>query len=174
MQVFTLRGLTLDRCRDCGRVWLDLNEVDALLGTVEVTLSDTEVDQPCPRGHGPMMSGAVKEQPAVICATCRGAWVVDTLSPSETEAPKPPVPKSATAAKPKPHVSEVHVSCELCGKQVPLSRAVNTHRGTLCRECELKPPPHGEQAPYERYLSTSDDTGAKIGRILQLFVDTED
>ena len=32
MQVFFVRGLELDRCRGCGRVWLDLDEVDRTFG----------------------------------------------------------------------------------------------------------------------------------------------
>lgn len=175
MQVFTLRGLELDRCRECSRVWLDLNEVDALLGTVEVRTSDTEVDQPCPRGHGPMMSGAVKEQPAIICSTCRGAWLIDTVSPAEAPAPKEPTRPAPVRppkeAKPGAPVSAVQVTCELCAKKVPLSEAANTSRGMLCRSCELTPPNPGELSPYERYLGPGQDSGAAVGRVLKALLE---
>ncbi len=144
LQAFTVRGLQLDRCRDCGRVWLDLNEVERIFGGVQESLSEEELDQPCPRGHGPMVSGTLGDQPAVVCSFCRGAWVIDTVSDQQPAPAPPPVTASAKPPRPKPsvpHRHEVTVNCDVCSKPIPLSEAANTHRGTVCRSCELAGPP---------------------------------
>jgi hypothetical protein len=147
MQTFTVRGMELDRCRDCGRVWLDLNEVERIFEGVLASLSEAEVDQPCPRGHGTMVSGTIGEQPAVVCSHCRGAWVIDTVSKEEAKpAPPPrPLPAPAVAKPPAPKANaparhEVKVNCDVCWKPISLSEAANTNRGTVCRSCELAEP----------------------------------
>jgi len=132
MQVFFVRGLELDRCRGCGRVWLDLDEVDRTFGISALDLSEAEVDAQCPRGHGVLVESTVRGQPALACSRCHGALVDPANVAARPDAPMP---------------EEVKVSCDRCLIAIPLSEAVNTSGGVLCRECELGEPPSQRNDP---------------------------
>jgi hypothetical protein len=146
MRPYLVRGLRLERCGDCGKVWLELDEVSRLYGPVHAELSVEELDQPCPNDHGPLMKAKLKGSDAAVCPVCRGALVGAYLR-NLAGAPPDPRPERAQL--------QVQSQCEHCRDWVPATEITHTIRGAVCRRCALVEEPTSGRGDTETDWSTA-------------------
>ncbi|MEZ4459817.1 MAG: zf-TFIIB domain-containing protein [bacterium] len=130
----------LDQCPNCGGVWFDAKEFDAILGNrlaghdVEEALDGAafvRLDaRPCPDGHGTMQGVAFGPAELDRCRSCRGIWVS-----GEARKTLATLPRVEAAASLQPAVE--HVECSHCHAVVHRKQAVLHDDAYWCDACVL-------------------------------------
>lgn len=139
----------LDRCAQCGGVWFDAGEAEAVSGRhLAWSSSALGATRKC-LGCGDVLTpGKLRGRfEAERCASCHGLWLdeaqLTALGNARLEALAARAARHEERPRPGPTMGFV---CAKCTRRAPWSEANGTARGLVCRDCTPKTvddPSHG-------------------------------
>jgi Zn-finger nucleic acid-binding protein len=145
----------LDRCAQCGGLWFDFGELEAVTGRSAPfePLDGAGTDRRCPRCTLSLSPGLLDGSiPVETCTACRGLWLdfadlPDVRAPRLAALARPPEGPGRYEGLAPPDddgpVEIVGFTCAACQKRAPYAQARGTARGLVCSACspEVQPMP---------------------------------